>query len=530
MSCYEFHIPRRDQADFKTYSDISRSDYTFTTQPGALRRVIMNLFGNSLKYTDKGTILIRLVLRDLDESERTNSDERMLELSIRDTGKGISSEYLRSKLFTPFSQEDTLATGVGLGLSIVKSIVTMLNGSIDIRSQLGEGTEVSVRIPLMRLPGTMESTPSTIASSSSMSTCVQALQSGYCDKRILLFGFHGNQLEALQARERARVLQIYITDWYGMSTTTSSSEEADLIVTDERDLPGIQVSTNHRKRPIVVLCGSSPAEASKISQGASIMEFVSRPFGPYKLAKAILACLEKVDGAKDGEGNATMIFPTESPIGSEADTIVPDDQGKSEREDFPFPQTLADNTEARTNKDADDSRKSQHRDPKQSTIPEQTDRTSETYSKPDLIRRDSRRPKLTQRVTEPLTNIIVPLLPPNAASSAVTETGAVATSTAAEPTAEIAAPTIAPQSKLEIQPPKSRQPPAPDKNATRHPPRLLLVDDNKINLRLLETFMKKRKYSQVDSAEDGQLAVRAAQALKEGYDIIFMGKHYLSLN
>lgn len=47
----------------------------------------------------------------------------------------------RSNLFTPFSQEDTLATGVGLGLSIVKSIVNMLNGSIDIRSEVGEGTE-----------------------------------------------------------------------------------------------------------------------------------------------------------------------------------------------------------------------------------------------------------------------------------------------------------------------------------------------------------------------------------------------------
>lgn len=58
--------------------------------------------------------------------------------------------------------------------------------------------------------------------------------------------------------------------------------------------------------------------------------------------------------------------------------------------------------------------------------------------------------------------------------------------------------------------------------AKDRPPRLLLVDDNKINLRLLETFMRKRKYQFVDSAENGQLAVEAAMAHDEGYDIILM--------
>jgi len=53
---------------------------------------------------------------------------------------------------------------------------------------------------------------------------------------------------------------------------------------------------------------------------------------------------------------------------------------------------------------------------------------------------------------------------------------------------------------------------------------LLLVDDNEINLRLLETFMRKRKYKLVDSTENGQLAVDAAMAHEDGYDIIFMGK------
>lgn len=59
----------------------------------------MNIFGNALKYTQKGSIVVKL---SLDESPNTVDDpaeERMLEIRVTDTGKGISSEYLRTSLF-----------------------------------------------------------------------------------------------------------------------------------------------------------------------------------------------------------------------------------------------------------------------------------------------------------------------------------------------------------------------------------------------------------------------------------------------
>jgi AmiR/NasT family two-component response regulator len=59
-------------------------------------------------------------------------------------------------------------------------------------------------------------------------------------------------------------------------------------------------------------------------------------------------------------------------------------------------------------------------------------------------------------------------------------------------------------------------------------PRVLLVDDNEINLSLLRAFMKKRKYRLVDYAEDGSIAVNAIKAAAEPYDIIFMGKSNLT--
>lgn len=58
----------------------------------------MNIFGNALKYTQKGSIVVRLALDALNDGV-TEDTERMLEIRVIDTGKGISSEYLRTSLF-----------------------------------------------------------------------------------------------------------------------------------------------------------------------------------------------------------------------------------------------------------------------------------------------------------------------------------------------------------------------------------------------------------------------------------------------
>ena len=81
--------------------DFDSEDWVFVKQAGALRRVIMNLFGNAVKYTTTGTIKVRLQLVRHDDADK-NSET--LVLTISDTGKGISEDFLSSKLFVPFAQ------------------------------------------------------------------------------------------------------------------------------------------------------------------------------------------------------------------------------------------------------------------------------------------------------------------------------------------------------------------------------------------------------------------------------------------
>jgi hypothetical protein len=77
------------------------------------------------------------------------SDAIDLSLVIEDSGRGMSAEYQRTKMFLPFSQEDPFTSGTGLGLSIIKQIVESLNGTIEVRSTVGVGTEIKV---VIRLP------------------------------------------------------------------------------------------------------------------------------------------------------------------------------------------------------------------------------------------------------------------------------------------------------------------------------------------------------------------------------------------
>jgi signal transduction histidine kinase len=114
------------------------------SQPGALRRIVMNLLGNALKYTDSGYITIKML------QQKSSANYVDLSLSVEDSGRGMSQEYQRTKLFTPFSQEDPFSSGTGLGLSIVKQIIESLKGEIEVRSTHNVGTviTISIRLPI----------------------------------------------------------------------------------------------------------------------------------------------------------------------------------------------------------------------------------------------------------------------------------------------------------------------------------------------------------------------------------------------
>lgn len=140
----------RDQVD--VIMDIGwRSNWNFHIESGALRRVLMNLLGNALKYTDRGWVKVSLQAKDI-EPKPSQPHQSIITIVVSDSGRGIAQKYLHSGLFTPFTQENPLNPGTGLGLSIVLQIVSSLGGKIVVKSEQGIGTEVVVSLTLSQAP------------------------------------------------------------------------------------------------------------------------------------------------------------------------------------------------------------------------------------------------------------------------------------------------------------------------------------------------------------------------------------------
>ena len=90
-------------------------DWSFASLPGSFQRIVMNLVGNSLKYTQTGYVKVDLNVRNAtqDGDQEMSGSNFVAELNVTDSGKGIGAEFLRTKLYSSFSQESTLAPGTG---------------------------------------------------------------------------------------------------------------------------------------------------------------------------------------------------------------------------------------------------------------------------------------------------------------------------------------------------------------------------------------------------------------------------------
>ena len=126
-----------------------RSNIKHTALKGSslqLRRIMVNLLSNAIKYNkSNGTI------DTYAEELSCDGTTVWYEFKIVDTGIGMSEEFIKEQLFKPFTQEKndarTLYRGTGLGMSIVKALLDKMGGSIEVESQLGEGSTFTFRLP-----------------------------------------------------------------------------------------------------------------------------------------------------------------------------------------------------------------------------------------------------------------------------------------------------------------------------------------------------------------------------------------------
>ncbi|GKT71402.1 histidine kinase [Colletotrichum tofieldiae] len=252
--------------------------WVFDTQPGAIRRIIMNLFGNALKYTQGG--VIKVLLEQKSPKTGGANRERQVTITVSDTGCGIGEDFLRYQLFKPFSQEDPLAPGTGLGLSLVKRMTSQLRGRMSVQSVAGLGTSTSVTLPLSVPVPAATDEPNHVTDDLFPQQRLEL--SGL---RIRLLGFEGTMsLVNGDSHDSHAAIESICRNWLQLEIISDSQAQKavpDLVLVSEDALPQRSKDKTLSKLPCVVVCVNALVAhqcSSERNAHKGIVEFVSQPW------------------------------------------------------------------------------------------------------------------------------------------------------------------------------------------------------------------------------------------------------------
>ena len=255
-----------------------------------LNQILLNLLGNSIKYTPAGGIVsIRVT-----EKTAAPAGCAAYEFSVRDTGIGMSEEFV-SHIFEPFERERNSTTsgiqGTGLGMAITRNIVEMMNGSIQVKSRQGVGTEFTVELTFRLCSD--EKQPTTIPELSGCRALVVDDDFNTCDSVSCMLQQIGMRAEwtlsgkeavlrTRQAVMRRDHYSVYIIDWL------------------LPDMNGIEVTRRIRKEcgvevPIIVLTAYDWADIEEEAREAGVTAFCGKPLFLSELRD----CLLSIVGAED---------------------------------------------------------------------------------------------------------------------------------------------------------------------------------------------------------------------------------------
>ncbi|KAF5234890.1 hypothetical protein FANTH_11928 [Fusarium anthophilum] len=292
----KYEVPLGHDSQVAIFLDIDPYvPYRFHVTAGALRRVVMNLFGNALKYTHKGTITVALSQKPL-SSNNSSSHRRLVRISVTDTGQGISPDFLRNELFKPFSQENHLSDGTGLGLSLVKKTVASMGGKISIESEVNVGTTATITLPLSRSKDSDSSNPG--QEKNEVDDETKRLKG----LRLRLVGFPSE--EEIKSKTGRGIpmsaMKVMCHRWLEMDVINEAGCQdvaPDLVLCNEMAIEDPVLSSEELVRcPVVVVCANAitahkRSSESKTSEDQRVYEFVSQPIGPHKLARILRIAL-----------------------------------------------------------------------------------------------------------------------------------------------------------------------------------------------------------------------------------------------
>ena len=256
-----------------------------------LRQVILNLLGNALKFTVQGEVVVRVGLDLAAEKPGT------VRITVADTGIGIPANRL-SSVFESFVQVDSSITrrfgGSGLGLTICQKLIELMGGRIGVESELGQGSQFFISVPLLRVPG--------------IAAPVPGMNSGLENAAILVVDDNASSRNMLQELTGDMKMRTQLASDAAGALALIKNQAAPfktfLIDADMPETDGFALASSIRllpgcdKTPIVMLLSGDLQSESARCQTLGHASYVRKPVMRSRLQAKLLSIFEETSAPK----------------------------------------------------------------------------------------------------------------------------------------------------------------------------------------------------------------------------------------
>lgn len=297
--CVEGMRLRAEEKGLRLSYDTTKAEGLFLADAFRIRQILDNLVGNAIKYTDCGGVTVKALVSKV-------MGKHQLTLSVKDTGKGMTTEDKR-KVFQAFARLGNAQgiEGAGLGLSITKELVALLDGEIHVYSTVGKGSIFTVTIPVE--PSKEETTK-------------KDARKAFANHKILILDDDKLQLQLIQEMLRRIVddsWRVFACGHVVDALTTLHNERPALMLMDIEmpEMNGTEMirHVNHAQMTVVAMTAHDNSIKGQLLE-AGFDDCLFKPFGIDQLARIL---------GKEAKGQvvADNTTPTDGPS-SRFDSLV----------------------------------------------------------------------------------------------------------------------------------------------------------------------------------------------------------------